>query len=148
MLCLAAHFGPDCPKGISTTPNSNGLAGSEVRRIVEVGRCGIVIKTDTWTASIVDLSYPLALSCFLRLDVPEVISAARSSASGGPGVGRGGMSREGGYESEDCEAFGRSPISVLPSTVIVVGSEGVGPIHGWMEDVGIGGGWVLFGFLT
>ena len=114
---------------------------------MEVGRCGIVIKTDTWTASIVDLSYPLILSCFLRMEV-LVISAARSSGGGGPGTGRSVISREGGYESEDCEAFGRFLMSALPSTVIAEGSEEVWPIQGWIGDAGIGGRGVLFGFLT
>ena len=106
----------------------------------------MVIRTDTWTASIVDLSYPPMLSCFLRLDVLEAISAARLSGSGGPGMGRGGTSREGGGESEDWDEFGRPLMSAFPSIVMVVGS-GIWPNDG-KEDEGIGGAWVLFGFLT
>jgi hypothetical protein len=83
----------------------------------------MAIKMDTWTASIVDLSYPLMLSCFRRLDDQSVISAARASAGGGPGIGRGGMSREGGCGSEDWDEFARSLMRALPSTVIVAGPE-------------------------
>jgi len=114
---------------------------------VKVGRCGIAIKTDTWTASIVDLSYPLMLSCFLRSVALEVSAVARFSTDGGPGVGRGGISREGGWESEACDEFDRSLMRLLPSIVIVVGSR-IGPIDGCVGDVGIGDTWVLFGFLT
>jgi len=64
MLCLAAHRGAVWPSGTLATPNSNGPAGSVVLRRVGIGRCGIAIKMDTWTASIVDLSYPPILSCF------------------------------------------------------------------------------------
>jgi len=113
---------------------------------VGAGRCGIAIKTDTWTASIVDLSYPLALSCFRRVDILEASSVARFSTDGGPGVKRGGISREGGCESEVCDGFDRS-LMRFPSIVIVVGS-GIGPIDGCVGDVGIGATWVLFGFLT
>jgi len=143
MLCLAAHLGAVCPRGMWTTPSSNGPADSVVWRLGGVGRCGMAIKTDTWTASIVDLSYPLTLSRLSRLDELEVISLARISADGGPGIGPGGISREGGCESEDCDVFARPLMSTSPSAVIVVGPE-VGPTHG----VGIGGAWVLFSFLT
>jgi len=105
----------------------------------------MAIKTDTWTASIVDLSYPLTLSRLLF--VRSTSSVVRVSAGGGPGVGPGEMSREGGCESEDCDEFGRSLRRVLPSTVIVVGS-GIGPVDGWIGCVGIGCVRVLFGFLT
>ena len=147
MLCLAAHLGAECPRGMWTTPNSNGLADSELRRLVETGRCGITTKTDTWTASIVDLSYPPMLSRSLRLDILEVTSAARSWAGEGPGMGCGGMSREGGYWSEDCDGFERPLMSASPSIVIVVGS-GIGRIGGLVGGVGTGGTWVLFGSLT
>jgi hypothetical protein len=146
MLCLAVHLGAGLSKGIWTTPNSNGPADS-VLRLVKVGRWGIAIKTDTWTASIVDLSYPPMLSCFLRLDVLDVSSAARDSAGGGPGTGRGGISREGGCESEDRDEFNRPPMRTLPSIVIVLGS-GIGPTHGWVGDGGTGGICALFGFFT
>ena len=147
MLCLAAHLGAECPRGIWTTPNSNGPAASTVWRVGGVGRCGMAIKTDTWTASIVDLSYPLTLSRLSRLDVLEVISPARFSADRGPGVGFGGISREGGCESDDCDAFDRPLISASPSTVTVRGPGG-GPIHWYVGGVGIGGALALFSFLT
>jgi len=78
------------------------------------------IKTDTWTASIADLSYPLTLSRLSGLDVLDVISLARFSADGGPGIGPGGISREGGCESEDCDAFDRPLMSASPSTTTVL----------------------------
>jgi len=129
-----------------TTPNSSGPADPVVWLLVGVSRCGIEIKTDTWTASIVDLSYTPVLSRLSRLDVLAAISAARLSTGGGPGMGRGGISREGGCESEDCDEFGRSLMRALPSTVIAVGS-GIGPANEWADGIGMSGV-VLFGFLT
>ena len=120
MLCLAAHLGAECPRGIWTTPNSNGPADSGVRLLVGVGRWGIEIKTDTWTASIADLSYPLTLSRLSGLDVLAVISLARFSADGGPWIGPGGISRDGGWASEDCETFDGPLMSASPSTTTVL----------------------------
>jgi len=60
---------------------------------------------------------------FSSLDDHSVISAARASAGGGPGIGRGGISREGGCGSDDWDEFARSLMRALPSTVIVVGPE-------------------------
>lgn len=101
---------------------------------------------DTWTASIVDLSYPLTLSRFCRLEVASVIPVASASAGGGPGTGCGGISREGGWESEDWDEFAKSLMRLFPSTVIVVEPEN------WPVcvpvNVGIGGMLFLLGFLT
>ena len=147
MLCLAAHLGAEWPRGMWTTPNSNGPAASRVWRLGGVGGWGMAIKTDTWTASIVDLSYPLALSRLSRLDVLAVISLERFSADRGPGTGFGGLSREGGCESDDCDAFDRPLMSASPSTVMVRGPE-CGPVHMYVGGVGICGGLALFSFLT
>ena len=87
------------------------------------------------------------LSCFLRLDIPEASSVVRESAGGGPGVGLGVISREGGCKNEDCDKFGIFIIRASPSTVIVVGSE-TGSIGGWIGDAGMSGAWDLFGLLT
>ena len=138
MLCLAAHLGADCPSGPLTIPTSNGPADSVVWRRVGVGRWGMAIKIDTWTASIVDLSYPPMLSRFWRLDVPSAMSAASVSAGGGPGIGHGGISREGGCKSEDWDEFTRSLIRALPSTVIVVGPD-TRPVDGSIGNEGMGG---------
>lgn len=108
---------------------------------MKVGRCGIATKTDTWTASIVDLSYPLTLSRFSRLDTLDAISVARFSIGRGPGMGRGGISR---CESEDRDEFDKPLISASPSIVIVAG-PGIGLVGG---VGGIGGIWALFSFLT
>jgi len=78
------------------------------------------IKTDTWTASIADLSYPLTLSRLSGLDVLAVISPKRFSADGSPGIGFGGISREGRCESEDCDTFDGPSISASPSTTTVL----------------------------
>lgn len=147
MLCLAAHLGAECSSGMLATPNSTGPADSAVWQRVEVGRWGIAIKMDTWTASIVDLSYPLTLSCFWRLDVPPVVSMARVSAGVGPGLGRGGISRDGGCKKEDWDEFIRSLIRAPPSTVMVVGRE-TWPDNWSAVNVGTGGMWILSGFLT
>ena len=98
---------------------------------------------DTWTASIVDLSYPLALSCFWRLDVPSVISAVSVSDGGGPiEIGRGGC------KSEDWDGFTKALMRAPPSTVMVVGPE-AWPENGSVVNGGMGGNrWVLSGFLT
>lgn len=72
---------------------------------------------------------------------------ARASTSGGPGVGSGGVSREGGCEREDCDEFGRPLIRVLSSVVIVIGSEPE-PIDGRVGGIGMGGVWAFSGFLT
>ena len=106
------------------------------------------IKKDTWTASIADLSYPLTLSRLSGLDVLEVIPLARFSADGGPGIGPGGgISREGGCESDDCDAFDGPLMSASPSTITVLCPYNW-PTHGFVMGVGAGGAWVLFSFLT
>jgi len=143
MLCLAAHLGAECPSGTLTTPNSNGPADSVVRRPVEVGRWGITIKMDTWTASIEDLSYPLTLSCFWRLGVPPAISTASVSVGGGPEIECRGISRAGGCKSEDWGEFTKSIVRAPPSA----GAE-TQPDNGPAVDVGTGGMRVLSGFLT
>lgn len=68
---------------------------------------------------------------------------ARVSAGGGPGVGPGGISREGGCESEVWDGLSRSLIRVL-SSIMIVFCSGTGSIDGRA----VGGMWVLFGFLT
>lgn len=105
------------------------------------------IKTDIWTASIVDLSYPLVLSCFWRLDVPTVVSATSVWAGGCPGMERSGASLKGNCGSEDWDEFARSLIREVPSTVIAVGPEHW-PVDGSVMDVGMGGIWDLIGSLT
>jgi len=87
------------------------------------------------------------LSRFLRVDVLETSSVARVSAGGGPGVGPGGISREGGCKNEGCDEFEWSVIRASLSIMIVVGSE-AGPAGGWTRGAITGGVLVLFELLT